>query len=80
MKTANLLDSVRIVKENEKKAAEFYADAAEKTGSSAGRDLFGELVKFENFHYHWLTVLEKSLKEKGQTISYEGRELTLLRL
>jgi rubrerythrin len=77
MKTTSLLDSVRVVKENEKKAAEFYADAIEKTGSTAGRELFGELVKFENYHYHWLTVLEKSLKEKDIAISYEGREFSL---
>src|SRR5512136_3284701 len=77
MKTTNLLDSVRVVKGNEKKSAEFYADAAEKTASAAGRELFGELVKFENYHYHWLTVLEKSLKEGGNTISYEGREFSL---
>jgi rubrerythrin len=77
MKTTSLLDSVRVVKDNEKKAAEFYADAAEKTGSAASRELFGELVKFENYHYHWLTLLEKSLKEKGSTISYEGREFSL---
>src|SRR5512137_489304 len=77
MKTTSLLDSVRVVKDNEKKAAEFYADAAEKTGSTAGKELFGELVKFENYHYHWLTVLEKSLKEKGSSIAYEGREFSL---
>jgi rubrerythrin len=77
MKTTSLLDSVRVVKDNEKKAAEFYADAVEKTGSTAGRELFGELVKFENYHYHWLTVLEKSLKESGNTISYAGREFSL---
>ena len=77
MKTTSLLDSVRVVKENERKAAEFYADAAEKTGSAAGRELFGELMKFENYHYHWLTVLEKSLKESGNTISYAGREFSL---
>jgi hypothetical protein len=57
MKTTSLLDSVRVVKENEKKAAEFYADAAEKTGSTAGRELFGELAKFENYHYHWLVAV-----------------------
>ncbi len=77
MKTTNLLDSVLVVKDSEKKSAEFYADAAEKTASPAGRELFGELVKFENYHYHWLTVLEKSLKESGSTISYEGREFSL---
>ena len=77
MKTTSLLDSIRVVKENERKAAEFYADAAEVTGSPAGRELFGELVKFENYHYHWLTVLEKSLKEKGVPVTYEGREFSL---
>jgi rubrerythrin len=77
MKTISLLDSIRVVKENEKKSAEFYADAAEKTVSPAGRELFGELVKFENYHYHWLTVLEKNLKEKGSTISYEDRDFPL---
>jgi rubrerythrin len=77
MKTTSLLDSVRVARENEKKAAEFYADAAEKCVSTSGRDLFGELVKFENYHYHWLTVLEKSLKEKGTPVSYEGREFPL---
>ncbi len=77
MKTTSLLDSVRVAKDNEKKSAEFYADAAEKCVSTSGRELFGELVKFENYHYHWLTVLEKSLKEKGNAITYEGREFSL---
>ncbi len=77
MKTTSLLDSVSVVKENEKKAAVFYADAAEKTGNPAGRELFSELIKFENYHYRWLTQLEKSLKEKGTSITYEGREFPL---
>ena len=77
MKTTSLLESIHVVRENEKRVAEFYADAAEKTGSPAGRELFGELVKFENFHFHWLTVLEKSLKEKGDYIFYEGRQFPL---
>ena len=77
MNTNSLLEAISVVKENEWTASEFYGDAAEKTGSTLGRDLFGQLREFELFHYARLTALEKSLKESDNYIYYEGREFPL---
>jgi rubrerythrin len=77
MQTTNLLEAIRVVKENERMASEFYANAANTTGSSLGRELFKQLRAFEEFHYARLTVLEKSLELKGDYIVYEGREFPL---
>ena len=73
MEKTSLLEAIRIVKENEKTAADFYANAAKKAGHQAGKDLFTQLSEFEQFHYAKLTLLEKSLGEKGEFVSYEGR-------
>jgi rubrerythrin len=42
-----------------------------------GRELFTQLREFELYHYARISALEKSLQEKGNFISYEGRELPL---
>jgi rubrerythrin len=76
MNTPNLLDAIRIVKENERIAAESYANAAKKI-NTLGRQLFEQLSEFEAFHYEKLTALEKSLQEKGDFINYEGKEFVL---
>jgi rubrerythrin len=76
MDTPNLLDALRIVKENEKIASESYANAARKI-NTLGKRLFEQLSEFEQFHYERITALEKSLAEKGDFIHYEGKEFVL---
>jgi len=76
MNTPNLLDAIRIVKENERLAAETYTNAAKKT-NPLGRELFTQLSEFEKYHYEQLTALEKSLEESGQFINYQGKALIL---
>jgi rubrerythrin len=75
MNTPNLLDAVRVVKENERIATETYANAARRI--PATRTLFEQLSEFEKFHYERLTALEKSLQEKGGFIDYEGKKFVL---
>jgi rubrerythrin len=74
METKNLLDAVRVVKESERQAAEFYGKAAETASNWMGKQVFTQLKEFEQFHYARLTVLEQSLEQSGKFISYEGRE------
>jgi rubrerythrin len=76
MNTPSLLDAIRIVKENERLAAETYSKAAQKT-HIPGKELFIQLSEFEKFHYEKLTALEKSLEESGKFINYEGKALIL---
>jgi len=76
MNTPNLLDAIRIVKENERLASETYANAAKKV-NTLGKGLFEQLSEFEKFHYEKLTALEKSLQESGKFINYEGKALIL---
>ena len=77
MRTPNLLDAIRVVKENERIASESYAGAAQNISSPMGKKLFEQLSEFEKFHYEKLTILEKSLGEKGDFINYEGKEFPL---
>jgi rubrerythrin len=77
MITPNLLDAIRVVKENERIASASYADAAQKIGNPMGKKLFEQLSEFEKFHYEQLTALETSLEEKGDFINYEGKEFPL---
>lgn len=73
----NLADGIRIAKENEKTAADFYANAAKTSGNPMARKLFDQLTEFEKIHYEKLTALEESLKQKGAFISYAGTEFVL---
>ena len=77
MSTPNLLDAVRVVKENEKRASESYAGAALVITQPMGKKLFEWLSEFEKFHYEQLTALETALEEKGDFINYEGKEFPL---
>lgn len=77
MSTHSLLDAIRVVKENERKAMESYADAARNIHHSMGKRLFEQLSEFETYHYERLSFLEKSLEETGQFIAYQGREFPL---
>jgi beta-galactosidase/beta-glucuronidase len=76
MNTTNLLDAIRVVKENERIASESYANAAKRI-NTLGKALFEKLSEFERFHYDRLAALEKSLEEKGEFINYEGKDLIL---
>jgi len=76
MNTPNLLDAIRVVKENERIASERYAGAANMLGK-VGKELFMQLSEFEKFHYERISALEKSLEEKGDYINYEGKEFPL---
>jgi hypothetical protein len=76
MNTTNLLDAIRVVKENERIASEKYANAAQIL-TKVGKELFLQLSEFEKFHYERITALEKSLMEKGDYINYEGKEFPL---
>lgn len=77
MSTPNLLDAIRVVKENERIASASYADAAQRINNPMGKKLFEQLGEFEKFHYEQLTALETSLEEKGDFINYEGKEFPL---
>ena len=74
MTAPNLLDAVRVVKENERIATQNYAEAAKKIDNPLGKTLFEELSKFEAYHFEQLTALEKSLAASGEFINYQGRE------
>ena len=73
----NFLDAIRIAMEAEKKAAEFYREAAQETRNPLGRMLFEQLSDFEEYHYSQLVDLEESLCNDGTCVLYEGRELSL---
>jgi rubrerythrin len=72
----DMLDAIKIAMEAEKKAAAFYADAAQKT-ETIGRKLLAQLADFERHHYDILAKLEQSLRDQGAFIDYEGRELAV---
>src|SRR5512136_999197 len=74
MSTPNLLDAVRIVKENERVASASYAEAAQNLHNPMGKQLFTQLSEFEKFHYDQLTKLETSLEQSGDYINYTGKE------
>ena len=77
MSTPNLLDAIRVVKENERIASETYAEAAQKTNDTMGKNLFEMLSEFEKVHYAQLTTLEKSLEASGDFLDSEGKEFPL---
>ncbi len=77
MPNTNLLNAIRVVKENEKIAMDSYAKAAAEITNPFGKKLFEQLSEFERFHYNKLTALEKSLQESGLYIEYEGKEFPL---
>jgi rubrerythrin len=77
MTVPSLLDAIRVVKDNEKNASATYAEAARKITSPIGKDLFGQLSEFEQFHYQNLSALETSLVGTGNYIDYAGKEFPL---
>jgi rubrerythrin len=72
----NLLDAIKIAMEAERKAADFYADTAEKA-NLLGRQLLKQLAEFERHHYDILVKVEASLRAEGAFTEYEGKELTV---
>ena len=77
MSKTNLLDAIRVAKENERIASETYANAAKNKNFSTGKELFMQLSEFEKYHYDRIAALEKSLVKKGEFISYKGKGFTL---
>jgi rubrerythrin len=77
MDTPNLLDAIRVVKENERTASESYADSARKITNPLGKKLFEQLSEFETFHFEQITALEDSLAKSGKYIEYQGKEFPL---
>ncbi|MGB8215442.1 MAG: hypothetical protein WCE68_17970 [Anaerolineales bacterium] len=77
MVTSNLMDAIRVAKENERNASAKYAGAAENLHNPLARELFIQLSGFEKFHFEKLVALEKSLQESGEFIHYEGKEFPL---
>lgn len=75
--TTNLLDAIRVVKENERRASESYANAAKSISHARGKELFMQLSEFEAYHYERVSALEKSLQDSGEFINYEGKEFPL---
>lgn len=73
----SLADGIRIAKENEKTAADFYADAGKTSSNPMAKKLFDQLSEFEKIHYERLIALEESLKQKGAFISYTGTQFIL---
>jgi rubrerythrin len=72
-----LMDGIRIAKENERTAADYYAEAAKSAGPSKAKKLFEQLTQFERIHYEKLTALEESIKAKGGFINYAGTEFVI---
>ena len=72
-----MAEAIRIAKEAELKAAEFYKEAASKTQNPLGKELLEQLAAFENYHYRKLVELEESLKQRGEFIEYEARDFKL---
>jgi rubrerythrin len=72
-----LMDGIRIAKDNERAASEFYARAASTAGNSWTRKLFEQLTEFEQIHYDRLTDLENSLRNKGAFVEYAGTEFVV---
>ena len=77
MVTSNLMDAIRVAKENERNASAKYAGAAENLHNPLATELFIQLSGFEKFHFEKLVALEKSLQENGEFIHYEGKEFPL---
>ena len=72
-----LAEAVRFAAEAEKKAVEFYRDAAEKSSKEALARLFNGLADFEQFHYDKVIELTLSLQKQGKFLFYEGCSLSI---
>jgi rubrerythrin len=77
MSTTSLLDAIRIVKDNERIASKSYSEAAKIIPHQMGKALFTQLCGFERYHLQQLIALEKSLKQSGDFVDYEGKAFPL---
>ena len=77
MSNTNILDAIKVVKENERIASETYAQASKNLINPYARQLFEQLSEFEQFHFKMVSALEKSLIEKGAYLSYAGKDFPL---
>jgi rubrerythrin len=77
MSTTDLLDAIRVVKENERIASKRYSEAAKTIRHQMGKELFTQLCGFERYHLKQLIALEKSLKVSGDFVDYEGKSFPL---
>jgi rubrerythrin len=77
MSIPNLLDAIRVVKENERISVASYADAALRITNPMGKKLFEQLAEFERFHYKQLSDLEESLEKESGYVNYEGKEFPM---
>jgi rubrerythrin/DNA-directed RNA polymerase subunit RPC12/RpoP len=64
--------AVQVAMEAEKRACEFYGNAAKKIKNPRGREMFEQLSEFEMNHFKKLKELAGSLREKGEWVSYGG--------
>jgi CMP-2-keto-3-deoxyoctulosonic acid synthetase len=77
MSNTNIMDAIKVVKENERIASDTYAAAAQKISNPLGKQLFTQLSAFEQHHFTLVSALEKSLHEKGSYIIYVGKDFPL---
>ena len=66
------LKAVKIAVDAEREAFLFYREAAEKSSSPRGKDMFKQLSDFEIGHYKALIHLFLSLKQEKRWIPYKG--------
>jgi rubrerythrin len=68
-----LLNAIKSAMDAEQKAAAFYKEAAQHTSDPKGKDMFTQLVAFEQGHYATLGKLLASV-ENGQpgTVQYDS--------
>jgi rubrerythrin len=68
------LRAVSIALKREKEAHLFYTQAANRTSSEKGRDMFKQLAAFEMNHYRKMVDLCHSLQKNGRWVPYAGQE------
>lgn len=66
-----LPDAIRLAKEAEQKAEDYYASAARRTVNPYGHRLLQQLASFEHQHFELLSDLEQSLAAQGAIPHYE---------
>ena len=71
--TDETLKAVSIAVQREKDAYLFYTQAAKKTLSERGKDMFTQLAAFELNHYKKMIHLYHSLEKSGTWVSYAGQ-------
>jgi len=72
--TDETLKAVSVAVQREKDAYLFYTDAAKKTSSERGKDMFTQLAAFELNHYKKMIHLYHSLNKSGTWVSYAGQK------